>query len=111
MQYGPVIFATLGMQIPAFLVWLVGGILMIVRRKRHPRATVMVVIALVLAIIGMILSVASSILPLYMSDTLAIPYSQISIYMGVIAIVGTILRFGMWVLFFIALLIERKPAV
>lgn len=110
MDYGPVLLTSLGYQLPLMLVWLVGFVFAILRWKWHPRVSLLIVIALVLAFFGSIISVISNLLPLYMSRNMNVAASQIGVYMGIIGVVNILLHFVMWILLIIALFVGRKPA-
>lgn len=110
MNYLPVILTSLASQLPLMLVWLVGFVFAIIRWKHHPRVSLLVLFALVLAFIGAILSVVSGMLPLILTQSMDIPMRQVATYTSVFGFLNIALHFVMWVLLMIALFINHKTS-
>ncbi len=97
-------------QAPVILVWLVGLVLSVVFWRRHPRVSLITMIA----ILGLLTtSILGSLLGMWLPLTFnrsGMPMSQIGMLMGVISIASSLLSAVFWVLLVIAIFgWRRKP--
>jgi len=103
-----VFLPNLAYQLPVLIVLIVGLIFAIIRWKKHPRTSLLTLIAIVIILIVTILGVISnSFLPqiLYTSN---IDYSTIGIIFSVTSVLFNIMTAVSWVLLLIALFGKRK---
>jgi hypothetical protein len=99
--------ANLLTRLPLVLVWLVMGILAVVRWDRHPRKSLLTLLAVVIlflqAVVGTFLNVR---LPLLMSDG-AVGTSRIALWLTLLNIGGALVSAGAWGLLAAALFMEE----
>ena len=96
------------LQLPLYLVWLVGIILSIVFWKKHPTVSLLTLIALVgLLIISIVGTYTSTWLPISLHAK-GMSTGRIGIELGIISIVSSILSTAFWILLVIALFGWRK---
>jgi hypothetical protein len=95
-------------QIPLYLVWLVGIILSIVFWKKHPTVSLLTLIALagllILSIVGVY---TSTWLPMTLHAQ-GLSTARIGIELGIISIASSILSTAFWILLVVALFGWRK---
>jgi hypothetical protein len=95
-------------QLPLYLVWLVGIILSIVFWKKHPTVSLLSLIALAgLLIISIVDVYASTWLPIALRSQ-GMSTGRISIEMGIISVSSSFVSTAFWILLVIALFGWRK---
>ena len=110
MEYGSYFLTALGSRIPVMIIWLVGFVFALLRWKRHPLVSLLIVAGLVVQFLSSLLGVVSGILPLYLHNEMAVPLKEANIYLGVVSVINIILGTVGWALLVAALFIKRKPA-
>lgn len=95
-------------RLPLILVWVVMGILAVVRWERHPRKSLLTLLAVVIlflqAVVGTFLNVR---LPLWMSESTVTAASRIALWMLLLNIGGALVAAGAWGLLAAALFMEE----
>jgi hypothetical protein len=98
----------LATNIPIYLIWVVGFILAVIRWRRHPEVSSLVLFALLVLFTLSIASAMQSMLPIYLTQELDYSYTQVSMLIGGIGIVQIILSAGAWIAVIVALFGWRK---
>lgn len=95
-------------QLPIWLVWIAGFILAVTRWQRHPKASLMLCIALMLfagqALLNSILGVA---LPQLLYQQ-GLPMAQMGLILTLRNVVGAFISAGAWVLVLLAVFSDRE---
>jgi len=99
----------LAYSIPLFLVWLVGFILAIITWKKHAKASLLTMIAMVIFTINQVISTLLSFLPVYLHNMSGMKISTIGTITLIANIVLIVFATVAWILLILALFLRRKP--
>lgn len=110
MQTPSNIGATLSL-LPLLLVWLGGILYALATWGRHPRVSLMVVIALVIFILSGLAGLAAALaLPLFIHTRTGLPFQTIANGLGVFNILRALVEAAAWLLLLAAAFSARTPA-
>jgi hypothetical protein len=98
----------LAVNLPLYLVWLVGIVLSIITWNKHPKSSLLSVIAFVIFFINTLVSNFLSILPVYLHNTRGMSLSNIGTLSTILNLVLILFRVVGWVLILIAIFGRRK---
>lgn len=104
------VLGALAPQLPLYLVYLIGSIGAIIRWKRHPRASLFLIVSIAISFVtAIILTIVQMWLPYYLA-TLKVDAVSISYYFYGLNVIGNLIRALTFVFVLLAVFVERSPA-
>ncbi len=99
-------------QLPIFIVWLIGLMLAIINLRRYPRVSLLTFLALIIFIILALVSpIISGWLPLLLHARFGAPFRQEAAIGALIGLIESAIRAIAWLLLFIAIFSWRSGLV
>lgn len=102
--------SSLLVQLPIILVWIVGLVLALIYRQRHPKVSALAFISILGLFIMLVISTYTSVWLSLGLHSQGISPSQIGITLAVRGIVTSLISTVFWALLIAAIFIGRKPA-